>query len=271
MTRLRTSGTAFLLVVAGLMAGCGVAAARTSTSGATATTAPATTSSAPPAASTTSPSTTSTSAPTTTTLPATTTTAATVGNNRFVGYAEPVTRAMVPYTWRPGCPVGPADLSLLHMSYWGFDARAHVGTMVVNSSVVEAVLTIFGTLFRERFPIWSMVPEDAFKGQDPSSMAADNTSGFNCRLAVVPPGQPDSWSVHADGEAIDVNPVQNPYLVGSQAEPPAGSAYLDRADDRPGMAEPGGQLNDAFASVGWQWGGRWTSSPDYQHFSATGG
>jgi D-alanyl-D-alanine carboxypeptidase len=165
--------------------------------------------------------------------------------------------------------VGPAQLRLLTMSYWGFDGEPHIGTMVVNSAVTAAVLKVFGELFAEHFPVHAMQPEAAFGGQDPISMANDNTSGFNCRDAVAP--GPPMWSVHAYGEAIDVNPVENPYLEGGQVQPAAGAPYLDRSDVRPGMAVLGGQLVAAFASVGWQWGGRWTASPDYQHFSATGG
>lgn len=158
---------------------------------------------------------------------------------------------------------------MLHMSYWGFDGQPHVGTMVVNAAVTSAVLSVFSQLYAEQFPIREMEPEDAFGGSDPESMAADNTSGFNCRYAVAP--GPPQWSVHAYGEAIDVNPVENPYLENGQWLPPAGAAYSDRSDVRPGMAVSGGELVNAFASVGWYWGGRWTSSPDYQHFSATGG
>ncbi len=141
--------------------------------------------------------------------------------------------------------------------------------MVVNATVTSAVLRVFSQLFAEHFPIHGMQPEDAYGGQDPASMAADNTSGFNCRYAVAP--GPPSWSVHAYGEAIDVNPVENPYLEGGVVQPTAGASYLNRSDVRPGMAVPGGQLVNAFAAVGWLWGGRWTTSPDYQHFSATGG
>ena len=67
------------------------------------------------------------------------------------------------------------------------------------------------------------------------------------------------------------NPVENPYLESGRVHPRAGKAYLDRSNVRPGMAVRGGLLVSAFASVGWQWGGRWTGTPDYQHFSATGG
>jgi D-alanyl-D-alanine carboxypeptidase len=155
------------------------------------------------------------------------------------------------------------------MSYWGFDATAHAGAMVINASVVSSVVRVFRTLYRERFPIWEMVPEDAYHGNDNAAAAADDTSGFNCRYAVAP--GPPRWSVHAYGEAVDVNDIQNPYVDGTTIIPPAGAAYLNRSDVRPGMAVPGGHLVQAFQSVGWYWGGRWVSSPDYQHFSLTGG
>ncbi len=180
-----------------------------------------------------------------------------------------VTAAQLGKTWHPGCPVAPSHLRLLQLRYVGFDGRARVGSMVVNASVVTSVAKVFATLYAKRFPLHSMVPESAFQGKDPASMAADNTSGFNCRYAVTT--GPKQWSVHAYGEAIDVNPVQNPYVFNGVAQPVAGKAYVNRSDVRPGMAEVGGVLNDAFASVGWFWGGRWTASPDYQHFSSTGG
>jgi D-alanyl-D-alanine carboxypeptidase len=114
-----------------------------------------------------------------------------------------------------------------------------------------------------------MRPVSAYGASDERSAAADNTSAFNCRYAVTT--GPKAWSVHAYGEAIDVDPLENPYLVGTRVFPPRGGPYLDRRDVRPGMATPGGVLIDAFAAVGWQWGGRWAGSPDYQHFSSTGG
>jgi D-alanyl-D-alanine carboxypeptidase len=208
----------------------------------------------------------STTSSTTTTLPATT---ATTASPAFSSSQAPVTAAELGGTWHAGCPVGPSQLTAITMTYWGFDNAAHTGTMVVNTSVVPSVLTVFSTLYGERFPIWEMVPEATYNGNDNAAAAADDTSGFNCRYAVAP--GPPQWSVHAYGEAIDVNDVQNPYVDGTTIIPPAGANYLDRSDIRPGMAVPGGQLVEAFASVGWYWGGRWTSSPDYQHFSKTGG
>jgi len=150
-----------------------------------------------------------------------------------------------------------------------FDGRARTGEIIVNASVVHQVIEIFSILYRARFPISRMEPVDVFHGSDPRSMAADNTSGFNCRYAVAV-GLPQ-WSMHAYGLAIDVNTVQNPYLEpGSGVQPPAGGAYVDRSDIRPGMAYPGGVLVLVLSSVGWGWGGNWAGSPDYQHFSVNG-
>lgn len=187
----------------------------------------------------------------------------------FTSSVSSVSAAQLGRTWHPGCPVGPSQLRLLHLRYVGFDGKSRVGTMVVNATVVKPVVRVFASLYAKRFPLHSMIPESQFQGSDPASMAANNTSGFNCRYAVAT--GPKQWSVHAYGEAIDVNPVQNPYVFNGVAQPVAGTKYVNRSDVRPGMSEPGGVLNGAFASVGWFWGGRWSASPDYQHFSSTGG
>jgi hypothetical protein len=180
-----------------------------------------------------------------------------------------VTRTQLPHSWRPGCPVAPSSLRRLRLGYWGFDGKPHVGTLVVNSSAVGELTIVFRRLYRARFPIRRMRPIDAYGGNDERSLAADNTAAFNCRYAVGP--GPKRWSTHAYGIAIDVNPVENPYLESGRVHPRAGKEYLDRSNVRPGMAVRGGLLVSAFATVGWQWGGRWTGTPDYQHFSSTGG
>jgi len=187
----------------------------------------------------------------------------------FTASTGTVTAADLPHSWRPGCPVGPAGLRRVRLVYWGFDGRPHTGTLVVAQAVVTDVVTVFRGLYRQRFPIRSMRPVDDFDASDPASMAADNTSAFNCRYAVAP-GSP-AWSAHAYGTAIDVNTVENPYLDRGSVLPPAGRAYLDRSAYRPGMAVPGGVLVAAFAAAGWSWGGRWSTAPDYQHFSRSGG
>jgi hypothetical protein len=184
----------------------------------------------------------------------------------FVGTVSPVRQQDLRFSYRAGCPVGPADLRLVHVSHVGFDGTSHVGALVVNRRVARDVVFVFRRLYVARFPIRRMTPVSAFRGSDSASMAADNTSGFNCRRAVGGSG----WSEHAYGLAIDVNPVENPYLLGGKALPPAGRRYLDRSRARRGMAVAGGTLVRAFGSIGWRWGGRWTGSPDYQHFSVNG-
>ena len=159
--------------------------------------------------------------------------------------------------------MGPEGLRLVRLTYWGFDDQVHEGALVVDAEVAEGVVAVFAELFDQRFPIRRMEPVDVFGGDDAASMAADNTSAFNCRSAVAP--GPPQWSDHAYGRAIDVNPVENPYLLGSDVLPPAGADYLDRSTYRPGMAVTGGVITTAFAAAGWSWGGTW-SSPDYQHF-----
>ena len=186
----------------------------------------------------------------------------------FTAQVTSVTAADLGASYHVGCPVGPESLRAVALSYWGFDGAPHVGTLVVHVGVVSAVEQVFHKLYDARFPIRSMRPTSEFGGSDPASMDADNTSGFNCRNAVAT--GPPRWSVHAYGQAIDVNTVENPYVEGGTVMPAAGAAYTDRSRLRPGMAGPGTVLNAAFASVGWAWGGRW-SDPDYQHFSANGG
>ena len=177
-----------------------------------------------------------------------------------------VSRADLPHSYRPGCPLRPTALRAIRTRHWGFDGRPHTGTLVVHASVVPQVLAVLRKLYAARFPIRRMRGVEVYKGSDDRSMAADNTSGFNCRR--VYPGGP--WSEHAYGKAIDVNPVENPYVHGGLVEPPAGRAFLDRTRRRPGMAVRSGVLVRAFDEAGWHWGGRWQSSKDYQHFSTTG-
>ena len=177
-----------------------------------------------------------------------------------------VTSANLPYSWRAGCPVGPAQLRRVRLLHWGFDRRVHRGTLDVHVSVVPGIVRVFRRLYAARFPIRRMRPVDAYGANDDRSMAADNTSAFNCRFV----SGTRRWSMHAYGRAIDVNPVENPYVSSAGVQPPAGRAFLNRARVRPGMAVAGGTLVHAFAAAGWAWGGRWASTPDYQHFSTTG-
>ena len=176
-----------------------------------------------------------------------------------------VNAADLPRSWRPGCPVGPSQLRLLTLTYHDFSGARRTGEIVVNARVAAEVVAVFKALYDGGFPIRSLRLVDEFGGDDDRSMAADNTSGFNCRDAVGGSG----WSQHAYGLAIDVNPRENPFVYGGRVLPPEGRAYLDRSERRRGMAYSGSLVNRAFAAQGWSWGGRWRN-PDYQHFSTSG-
>ena len=158
------------------------------------------------------------------------------------------------------------DLRLLSLDHWGFDGRVHHGTMIVNQQVASDVVDVFEVLFEARFPIRRMRLVDAYDGDDDLSMAANNTSGFNCRLVL----NSTSWSQHSYGWAIDINPMQNPYVTpGGAVYPPGSEAFLDRSMRAKGLIHAGGTAVRAFSEIGWEWGGSWTA-PDYQHFSLTG-
>ena len=170
-------------------------------------------------------------------------------------------------SWHPGCPVGLSDLRLITLPYRGFDGRDHTGRLIANRDAAAALVAAFRRLYAARFPIRRMEPVDRYGGDDYRSIEADNTSSFNCRNATGS----TRWSNHAYGRAIDVNPIENPYVSGGTTSHPASRVYLDRARHLRGTAYQGGALVEAFRSVGWGWGGTWSGSVrDYQHFSVDG-
>lgn len=168
-------------------------------------------------------------------------------------------------SYHEGCPVPLHALRYLRVSHVGFDGAAHTGELVVAADVADDIVSVFRTLYAERFPIRQMRLVDDFGGSDDESMAADNTSAFNCRQITGGGG----WSEHSFGAAIDINPVENPYVSGSVVLPPAGRDFLDRPH-RPGVIRAGDAVVRAFTAIGWTWGGSWSSPVDLQHFSRSG-
>ncbi len=174
---------------------------------------------------------------------------------------------MVGVSWRPGCPVELTGLRYLRIAYWDFEGRRRRGEMVVGAPQVSAVRLTFAALYGDRFPIRRMRLVDDYGGDDYASIEADNTSSFNCRQRTGGGG----YSEHAYGRAIDINPIENPYVYENgtithrRSQP-----YLNRSPYRKGMARPNGTLVNAFAKAGWGWGGNWQPAQDLQHFSANG-
>lgn len=186
----------------------------------------------------------------------------------FVGTVAPITPDLaerMSTSWRDGCPVPLADLRYVTVTHRTFDGTPATGELVVHADVAESVVALFGELFTLGYPVRSMRLVDDFGGSDDASMAADNTSAFNCR----PISRGTGWSEHAYGRAIDLNPVENPYVRGALVLPPEGEPFASRPD-APGVVHAGDAVVRAFAAHGWRWGGDWTSPVDYQHFSTTG-
>ncbi|MGX7824953.1 M15 family metallopeptidase [Actinokineospora sp. 24-640] len=169
-------------------------------------------------------------------------------------------------TWRRECPVGRDELRYLTMSFRGFDGHAHTGEMIVHATVAQDVTTVFARLYDIGFPIEEMRVTAAPELDLRPTGDGNNTTAFVCRPAV----NLKTWSAHASGLAVDVNPFCNPYVRGELVLPELASSYVDRTWARPGMVFRGDEVVRAFAAIGWSWGGDWTSPLDIQHFTATG-
>jgi hypothetical protein len=201
----------------------------------------------------------------TTTTSATGTTVAeatTTGPPAAAPAIAPVTEADLPASWRPGCPVAPEDLRRVTVTHVGFDGADHTGVLIVHAAWAEALVAVFAQLHDAGFPIERMEPVDAYGGSDDASMAVNNTSAFNCRPVTGGTG----WSRHAFGLAIDINPRQNPYVLGDGTVlPPEGVPYAFDRSPRQGVITADGPVVAAFAAIGWRWGGHWRDPIDYQH------
>lgn len=158
------------------------------------------------------------------------------------------------------------ELRYLTMTHHGFDGEAHTGEMIVNATVAEDVVEVFGKLYEARFPIESMRVIRLEEIDDHPTGDWNETTSFVCRPAVGS----SNWSYHAYGLAIDVNPFHNPYVKGDLVIPELASAYVDREYERVGMIHEGDVVTRAFADVGWKWGGNWDTLKDWMHFSTTG-
>jgi hypothetical protein len=175
--------------------------------------------------------------------------------------------------WRPGCPVALADLRLLTASYRGVDGRTRTGQLVVNRAAAAPLESVFRRLYALHFPIRHMRLSDMYGPVAQRPADDDVTGSFDCRQAVPSPCTggtgTGTWSMHAYGLAVDVNPTENPYVGCGQSRDPATRPYFDRSRHRSGMVTR--RAIAAFRSAGWGWGGSWTGdTKDYMHFSSTG-
>ncbi len=186
--------------------------------------------------------------------------------SEIIPLSEEMKQKMIGVTWNPSCPVKLEELVLLKMSHWNTEGKIVEGELIIANDVATPIVSVFAQLFELKFPIHSIRPAYEFNGNDELSMAANNTSAFNCRTVEGT----SQWSEHARGKAIDLNPLTNPYIKGNVVLPLEGRPYLDRNKNLPTMIQGNSPVVKAFETIGWQWGGYWYSLKDYQHFSHNG-
>jgi len=172
-------------------------------------------------------------------------------------------------SYRNGCPVSLKDLRYLRMTYRGFDGRDHTGEMIVHKSVAKNVTQVFRELYDSKYPIRKMVLVSRYGGSDWKSIEADNTSAFNCRKATGSGG----WSKHSYGKAIDINPIENPYIrPNGHISHKASYRFKERKHTNPkspadrAMIVPGDKARKIFSKYGWKWGAYFREARDLQHF-----
>jgi hypothetical protein len=173
-------------------------------------------------------------------------------------------------SWREGCPVPLNNLRYLRINHINFKGETVSGEMIVHEDVAEEVVNIFADLYAINYPIRQMRLVSDFAANDWQSIEADNTSAFNCRPIT---GKKKKWSKHAYGKAIDINPIENPYInKKGYISHKASWKYKKRVhknntpSDRAVLLK-NDKATKIFKKYGWKWGGDWRTIKDYQHFS----
>lgn len=172
-------------------------------------------------------------------------------------------------SWRKGCPVGLNDLRYLRVRHINFRGQELMGELIVHKDVSDEVTKIFEALYDAKYPVRNMKVVSDYRGNDWDSIEADNTSAFNCRKATGS----KKWSKHSYGKAIDINPIENPYIARSgHISHKASLVYSKRVHQNSTYADRALLLNHdkavkVFKKYGWKWGGDWHGVKDYQHFS----
>ena len=162
-----------------------------------------------------------------------------------------------------GAQIQMSELRYLKLLYYDYNGRVRQGEMVCNKAIADDLLYIFKELYKAKYPIAGIRLIDDFGGDDLRSMEANNTSCFNYRKAT---NSETVLSAHARGMAVDVNPLENPYVKGDEVVPERAWEYADRTVDFPHKISDDDLCCKLFRSRGFQWGGAWHSVKDYQHF-----
>jgi hypothetical protein len=183
----------------------------------------------------------------------------------FVEISEVPEDVLLRSSWREECPVKPAELAYVVMPFWGFDNKPHTGEMLVNAIWADKVAGVFKYMYENRFPIEEMRVTTLDEVTGTHYGDQNVTISFECRRTT---GGFETWSAHASGLALDINPFHNPWVRDGAVYPELASAYIDRTWLRPGMIETRKQIITEFKKIGWFWGGNWGTFDDWMHFSA---
>lgn len=169
-------------------------------------------------------------------------------------------------TWHDGCPITTDELAYVQVSFYGFDGVTHTGEILIHQDHATDIVGVFQQLHAARFPLEALRVISQEELDREATGDGNVSTGFVCRSVV----SGASWSEHAYGRAIDINPFHNPYLRGTKVIPELATTYLDRSNVRSGMIVDSDVVVEAFATIGWPWGGNWVSAKDWMHFSSTG-
>lgn len=185
-------------------------------------------------------------------------------------YIEPIPddifEKMQGKSYKENCTVPREELRYLHILHVGFDNNTHEGELIVNKRIAEDVLDIFKELYKAGYQIEKVRLIDEYNAQDELSMRDNNSSAFNFRYISYS----TTLSKHAMGLAVDINTLYNPYIKQVDGrlniEPANAVQYVDRNRQFPHKIDHDDLCYKLFTKYGFEWGGDWEDSKDYQHF-----
>lgn len=169
-------------------------------------------------------------------------------------------------SYKENCTVPREELRYLHILHVGFDNNTHEGELIVNKRIAEDVIDIFKELYKAGYQIEKVRLIDEYNAQDELSMRDNNSSAFNFRYISYS----TTLSKHAMGLAVDINTLYNPYIKQVDGrlniEPANAVQYVDRNRQFPHKIDHDDLCYKLFTKYGFEWGGDWEDSKDYQHF-----
>ena len=181
---------------------------------------------------------------------------------------ENYAKTMENISYHKNCPVPINDLRIVNIKYLDFNKTVSYGDLIVHKDVAFEVSEIFEELFKINYPIQQIIPIEKYNGDDFESIEANNTSAFNCRKAEAS----KKYSKHSFGKAIDINPIQNPYVYkdGTSSHKESKEFITREFSDDTAQSRAVLLANSKavliFKKYDWKWGGDWKNIKDYQHF-----